>query len=137
MIKFFRKLRRDVDWLIHTVKQGTPTTWAAITGDPTQNSSLVNYIAMNTTGVNVLSDTSITFGATGYYTYTGEEDITSTLPPNGETAGTRYVILNTTGAGILTIEGNIFESGSVKTELSIAPGENYIIYNNGQHWVIV
>lgn len=88
--------------------------------------------------VNVVSDTEIIFNQRGFYTYIGETDISSVLPPNNdEIAGTRYVILNTTGAGSLTIIGNIYEAGEVKSELTITPGENYIIINNGIHWVVV
>lgn len=77
------------------------------------------------------------FNQTGYYTHNGDEDLIRVLPDASTSAGTRYVILNTTGIGGLEIQGNIFESGVVITSFNVTPGETYIIYSNGEHWVIV
>lgn len=114
---------------------------ASVTGNLVDNTDPKNPVVMLTdgmiTGVNIVDDTEIVFDLTGYYTYTGEADIDSQLPDQATTEGRRYIILNTTGAGSLKIIGNIFEAGTVKPDLTIMPGENYIIYNNGIHWVIV
>jgi hypothetical protein len=46
------------------------------------------------------------------------------------------------GSGTLTLNSNaggadIFDTGASVTTLAIATGENYIIYNNGNKWVII
>lgn len=94
-------------------------------------------VSQGATGVNVVSSEYIIFDKTGYYTYTGDDNVTSALPANEEATGRRYVILNTTGTGALKITGDIYEAGMLVQEFDIMPGENYIIYNNGLHWTIL
>lgn len=98
------------------------------------------YVDRNSTGVNKVygeDPSGFEFSNTGYYTYDGDTDISKNLPTNGQAVGRRYVILNTTGEGSLTINGDILEVGQPRTSFTIMSGENYIIYNNGIHWVIV
>lgn len=127
-------------------QQATPNTiaqrqdnGALQVGDPVIGLDAVNLKSLNTmiSGINVVTDEIFTFGNTGYYTYIGDNNITVPLPDVDTSVGRRYVILNTTGDGALEITGNIFESGTPIATFNIAPGENYIIYSNGMHWVIV
>lgn len=155
-------LNKWVKWLIHKVKSGggtlpnissTPTasyvplyrengTGQLRVGNPVEAFDAVNLRTLSTmiTGVNKVysEDTeNFVFDRTGYYTHDGDENLVRVLPDVSTSAGTRYVILNTTGLGELEIQGDIFESGTLISTFNITQGENYIIYSNGSHWVIV
>lgn len=156
-------LNKWVKWLIHKINSGgggtlpnissTPTasylplyrengTGQLRVADPVQSGDAVNLKTLSAmiTGVNRVysEDTeNFVFDRTGYYTHDGDENLVRVLPDVSTSAGTRYVILNTTGLGELEIQGDIFESGTLISTFNITQGENYIIYNNGAHWVIV
>lgn len=86
--------------------------------------------------VNIVSGSSIILDKRGFYSYTGEANINSLLPNPIEKEKTQYTIMNTTGAGKLTIIGNIFQSGGMITSFDITAGESYKVYSNGIHWII-
>lgn len=159
-----RGIFHKIDWLVEKVKwliykvnsgggglnnvseDGDPGTiaqrqenGALAVGNPVNGSDAVNLTTLNSmiSGVNVVTGEVFTFGNTGYYTYVGDNNITVPLPDVEASVGRRYVILNTTGDGSLEITGNIYETGMEVSTFTITPGENYIIYSNGIHWVIV
>ena len=135
----WKKIRKEVDWLLHKAKQGGggDVSWGSIKGDLSDQTDLVNEMNRLAGGNFVYSVEPFEFDEPGYYTYDSEEDETLELPVNGNAVGKRYIIMNTVGEGNLTVTGNILESGAETSTHTIAPGENYIIYNNGTHWVIV
>lgn len=101
------------------------------------NNPIVNFNDGMITGVNIRSSDPIVFDKTGYYTYEGDDDIVSVLPDVVTSEGKRFILFNAEGEGTWTVEGDIYESGVDVPSLTMMRGENYIIYSNGNKWMIV
>jgi len=97
-----------------------------------------NIIAPNIQSVNNVASTSLTLSTPGYYTNTGAA-VTYTLPAPAGRTGTKYTLINM-GSGSISATGgfeDIWEAGTLVTNVSVAAGEVITLYNNGLKWIVI
>lgn len=110
---------------------GTTAVRASIAKDGT-------IIAPNIQSVNNVSSSSLTLDGPGYYTNTGAA-VTYTVPNPAGRTGIKYTLINM-GSGSISATGgfeDIWEAGTLVTNVSVAAGEVITLYNNGSKWIVI